>query len=229
MLEFRVVSIGSGGAPLCAKCRAATPVSPRPLSEFVAEVDALASLAEPPQGIVLAGMEPFAHPELPALISTVAQAGFDRIRIRTDGGALASHGNAGGIISAGVTQVEVRLSAGDARSHDALTQRPGLFDAAVAGARAFHDAAADAGVRVALTGRVRACPHTEPHLPSVVAAFARMGACAVVIESAATTPLEVLLSACDTATVNGVAACVIGDDRLPEALAVCPWRETGLV
>jgi len=177
----------------------------------------------PGPNVALVGAEPFAHPELPLLVQGAARAGCERIRLRTDAGALPSGGNAAGVVAAGVRHLEVVLLGGVAPVHDALVGRAGAFDAALAGVAAFVSAAGAAGSAVAVTGRVPVCRHNRDEVAGAVAALAAAGAIGVELAPAAGTALDEdrLRSARETAVVNGVWLHVAG------ARDLAPWRLVG--
>lgn len=238
MIAFFEVAIGDGGAAGCSECRRVARV-PRPAVDVVAEVRDLTAKRTAPgcDGIAFTGFEPFAHPALPELISTAVSAGFDRIRLRTDAGALASGGNARGALDAGVRHLEIVLL-GDEATHDRLTACPGLHAAASSGAASFVAAARQAGLAggsAVLTGYVPICRHNAASAPAAVAHLAALGAVAVQIDASAASERQrdAVLAALETAAVNGIAGFVTGlrDDPAADAIraavpspqARAPW------
>ena len=158
--------------------------------------------------MLLTGPEPFAHPELPLIVSAAANAGVERIGLRTDAGALSIPGNAEGVLGAGVRHLQVVLLGG-AATHDDLTGRTGLFDAAMRGVGAFRSAAQAAGACVAVTALIPACAHNVADLPAAVAALAAAGAVTVMIAPTAAARqargfADWIAAAVDTGMVNGV-------------------------
>lgn len=185
MISFAEIPIARGVCVTCRSCgsapSSATFVPAEQLLSRVREACA-AWGADPGPNVAFVGGEPFAHPELPALVAGAVAAAAQRIRLRTDGGALAVDGNAPGAIAAGVRHIEVVLLGGDAVTHDRLSGRPGLFADAMEGLRAFSRAAADKGVTVAVGGLVPVCRHNLEHVPGAVSALAHAGATTVTLD-----------------------------------------------
>ena len=210
MIVFSEIAIGTGGEVGCVLCaRGTSQATPRSLADVAADLDATATAWSdgPGPNVAFVGFEPFRHPELPPLIAAAATRGFERIRLRTDGGALAQAGNAAGAYAAGVRHLEL-LVLGDKEAHDRLTGRPELFEAACAGAAAFTATGAQLSP-VLVTGRVPLCKHNIARAPAAVAELGRMGAIAVVLDCAALKPSDanaaLVDAALDTGTVNRVA------------------------
>ena len=226
VIEFAEISVGSGGIARCVACGAPEPRVLRASAQIVAEIDArtLGWNTGPGPNFAFVGTEPFAHPELPALVAAAVAAGAQRIRLRTDAGALAIPGNAAGVIHAGVRQVEVVLLGGDASIHDALAGRAGLFDAALEGLRAFSSAALAVDAHVAVCAFIPVCAHNLTQLPAAVSACASAGAVSAVLSmpaalSGSSAAREWIGAALDTGTVNGVWVSVQGvaADTLPRS------------
>ncbi len=171
----------------------------------------------PGPNVALVGAEPFSHPELPAIVFAATEAGTARIRLRTGGEALQVRENAGGVIHAGVRQVEiVALAAG---AHDALCGRPDAFAAVAAGVDAYLAAAKMQHATVALTARIPVCRHNLEHLPDAVAALSQLGASEVVLDLSPAAAASVgaagwVASACDTGVVNGTWVSVLAPSRI---------------
>ncbi|MCL2504016.1 MAG: hypothetical protein FWE94_05380 [Coriobacteriia bacterium] len=230
MISFAEVPIGSGGLPTCAQyCSAPSGLAPdpRPSDDITRDLQAICESwglgqSGPGPNCSFIGFEPFAHRQLPALIGAAASLGYERIRLRTDAGALTRPGNAEGILGAGVHHLEVVVLAAD-DAHDRLTARPGLFNAAEEGCAAFFSAAGAEGVSVVVSAYVPVCRHSLVGLPLAAAAVARLGAASMLIDvsslpDTAENRLH-LIEALDTATINRVAATVTGwDGPLP-----LPW------
>jgi MoaA/NifB/PqqE/SkfB family radical SAM enzyme len=237
MINFVEIALGSGVACSCARCH-----TPPAREFFSAEVvgsriaSVVAEWADGPgPNVLLVGPEPFAHPELPGIVASAAASGCERIGMRTDAGALSIPGNAEGVLGAGVRHLQVVVLGGQ-DAHDRLADRPGLFDAASQGVRAFIAAARHGGVRVAVTGIVPVCAHNVPELPAAVAALASAGAVAVeiAVQPAAAQVRgfsDWLASAIDTGTVNGLWVTVTGLEapRVPRSAlhAVSPFSTSG--
>ena len=180
MISFADVVIGDGETVRCARCVPGAPVHFRTPDDVLASVRAVAGSwsVGPGPNVVFVGAEPFAHPQLPALVAGAASLGVERIGLRTDGGALSVDGNALGAIHAGVRLIEV-VVLGDQRIHEELMADAGGFATTRLGARAFLDAGRESGAAVALTGRIPVCRHNLAGLPGAVAALAEMGAVSV--------------------------------------------------
>lgn len=226
MIEFAEIVIGSGGIAPCAACGAPEPRVLRASAEIVAEIESRAHgwSAGPGPNFALVGTEPFAHPDLPALVAAAVACGAQRIRLRTDAGALAIPGNAAGVIHAGVRQVEAVLLGGDAATHDALAGRAGLYDAALEGLSAFTSAALAQRAHVAVCATVPVCIHNLTQLPAAVSACAAAGAVSVVLHvpaalSGSSAAREWIGAGLDTGTVNGVWVSVqcVPADTLPRS------------
>lgn len=226
MIAFAELAIGSGGLLNCSRCAGSVQRSPRPLAELAPALVQIAAGWDPGPGpnVVLTGFEPFSHPELPAVISTAIDLGFERVRLSTDAGALGVGGNASGIVAAGVRQLEVVVLGPDAQTHDALAGRPGLHASMVAGLGALWSAVEDAGCDFFLCGRVPICAHNVDRLAETVASLAGRGAMAVTLDmggrSLGERGARQLAAAIEIATVNSVAVFVPGDSSwdLP-----APW------
>ena len=184
MIEYVGVSIGTGGMARCVQCGGGEEITFRPVTEVGEDVRAVVSEWASGTGpnVILVGVDPFKHPELPALVRSVAACGVMRLGIETDGVALCSGDNAAGSISAGIRHIEVVILAGDAYSHDHLTGVEGSFDAAMAGMSHLIQVAKEAGSRVIVCGRSRICRHNYEHVPGIVCAFAEAGASTVVLQ-----------------------------------------------
>jgi molybdenum cofactor biosynthesis enzyme MoaA len=229
LVGFYEVAIGEGGVLGCRRCTpAAAQGAVHPADSVIRCLDEIAAAVDGDRrNVSFVGMEPFRHPELPLIVGAASQRGFARIRLVTDGGALARGGNAAGVIAAGVRQVELVLL-GPPAVHDDLSGRPGLFAAAESGVASFVRAAESAGAAVAVSSVLRACPHNAAELPAAVAAAARLGVGAIVIDvadlKASQTNQDVVFAALDTATVNRVAASLRGwPDEGPAIYRRAPW------
>ena len=209
MIRFAHVSLGEGAGPSCLKCAGAVPaVRPRSGHDVIAEIQEVANewTAGTGPNVFLEGFEPFAHPELPALVAAATKAGFVRVGLETDAGALAQVGNAAGALHAGVRHVRFRTLGLDSTG-DELAGRPGLAVIASAGIRMFRETAALAGTRVAVSAVIPVCRHNVRSLSATVAALADMGVGAVRLARAGDVPASAMAevaAACDTGTVNRV-------------------------
>lgn len=207
MLEFAIVEVGEGPPLGCRRCGAPSPQHYHPTDEVISGIHSAAdaSASVPGPNVVLTGPEPFGHPALPDLVAACAEAGFERIGIETDGGALSIPGHVAGLLGAGVTHLYVRMFAADEESANALSGRPGLGHAVEAGIPAYLAAAERAGVTVCVTVVVPLCRHNLDSLPATVAALASWGVHAVRLEVAGQLPSgapAVVAAACDTGMVN---------------------------
>lgn len=228
MITYASVPIGSAGELCCARCGQRGEAAARDAADVAADMRrAVARWKDRPgPNVAFTGFEPFAHPQLPALVTAAVQAGVQRLRLRTDAGALASPGNAVGAFAAGVRQLEVVLLGGSAHSHDRLAERPGLFEAAAAGVAAWRAAAAEAGERTFVSLRVPVCRHNEadlPHIAAVAAAWHCEAIHFVAGDDVASS--DVVAAAFETATVHGVAAFVTAASVQPQVYATPLWRE----
>jgi hypothetical protein len=221
VISFADVVIGDGEAVRCARC------VPEAAGGFRSPDDVLANVREVAQSwsagagpnLVFVGAEPFAHPQLPALVAGAASLGVERIGLRTDGGALSVDGNALGAIHAGVRLIEI-VALGDQGIHDDLTGATSGFAMARQGARAFLDEGRETGATVVVTGRIPVCRHNLASLPGAVAALAEMGAVSVELSVSERTQKAVGLSswvsaAFETGMVNGVWVYIREPGRLP--------------
>lgn len=218
MLEFAAIEVGTGGLPGCHRCRPHSATSHYPTPEVVERICEVAAAWDrgPGPNIMLRGAEPFAHPELPAIVAACVQAGAERIGLETSGGALSAHGNASGVLGAGVRHLRVWMPDTDESRGDALTGRTGATRDGIAGVRAFVAAAREAAVTVAITAVVPVCRHNLEFLPSIVAGAAACGFHALRLEGGADLPQTaggMLAAACDTGMVNGL--WVEADPALP--------------
>ncbi len=226
MIAFAEVSIGEAPATPCVRCAPHTSAAMRPATLVLADIAAAcASWGDGPgPNVSLVGAEPFAHPELPLLVQGALEAGCERIRLRTDAGALPAGNNAAGVLGAGVRHIEVALLGGDANTHDALVGRQGAFVAAAAGASAFRSAAAAQGAHVVVTGRIPVCRHNREDLVATVQAMVALGALAIEIAPVDGAALddERLAAASQAAVANGVWL----DGAVGRQLGA-PWRLIG--
>lgn len=212
MIRFTEVPIGEGTPVRCGRCSGnEAEARYRPAAEVVAEARAvIASWSEGTgPNVRLTGAEPFAHPELPRIVSDVIGAGCARLAVDTDAAGLRSPGNASGAVVAGVRHVRFTLLAGTEGVHDALAGAPGVFDATREGVRSYRGAAEAAGLDVSVTALVPVCRHNAHDLPAAVGAAVECGADRVELrvsdggmELRAAFPW--ITAACDTGVVNGV-------------------------
>jgi len=212
MIRFAEVMLGSGGPARCVRCH-----GPREDATYLPAAKLATSLREtcgswegrPGPNVMLAGPEPFGHPELPRVVGAAMAAGCARLGLDTDGAALQSRQNAAGALSAGVRHLRVRILAGAPGSHDALAGAPGALDAAVAGLRAFREAADAASASTSIAVLVTVCRHNVHDLPGAVALAVECGADRVELHLddpglGLASSAAWIRAACDTGVVNGV-------------------------
>ncbi|MDZ4654387.1 MAG: hypothetical protein U1F44_00695 [Coriobacteriia bacterium] len=209
MLRFSLVEIGTGGRASCARCglsrQAVDYLSAAEVTEHIRR--AVAECPSPGPNVMLGGADAFGHPELPVLVNAATRDGAVRIGLETDGGALATSGNAAGALHAGVRHV--RVSYADPPK-------------ALAGISAWAEAARTAGVAAVATAAVSLCVHNVTELAQGVAAMAEAGVAGVTLDGRSmrvTADVRAqVAAACDTGTVNGVWVEVLGPaELLPES------------
>jgi MoaA/NifB/PqqE/SkfB family radical SAM enzyme len=212
VIRFASVDIGSGGSVSCTRCSSEQQEpSYRPVDDILADARQVCDTWGVGTGpnIVLAGAEPFAHPDLPRIVLGVVEAGCVRLAVDTDAVGLRSAANATGALVAGLRHVRFTLLAGTEGVHDALGGAPGSFDATRVGIRSFRAAADAQGLDVSVTALVPVCRHNANDLPASVAIAVECGADRVEVrvtdggmELTAAAPW--ITAACDTGVVNGV-------------------------
>lgn len=217
MIHFAHIAIGTDHGVCCARCApAAHEPTFRSAKEITHDIDRACAVWEQPPGpnILLAGAEPFRHPQLPALVVAARSAGAQRVGLRTDGVALAHGDNAHGSVSAGVRLYEFMVVGGEASSHDRITERPGSFVSALSGLSRVREAAQSSGVEVALRGRIPVCAHNLLEVPAACGALARGGCATVRLECSAVLDarkaLPWLIAGAETGMVNGTWVVIAG-------------------
>jgi len=225
VLEFAEVAVGTGEPLGCALCAAeAAPEYLHSSDISVSIQDALAAwMSGPGPNVVLGGPEPFAHPELPALVAACVDAGAQRIALETDGAALSVPANAAGVLRSGVRHLRVRVLDAEPGNGDVMGGRAGRTRDALAGMRAYLAAAEEAGLDVAVTAIVPVCRHNGDALSGTIAELATLGIQAVRLvpsgDAAAPSP-ALLAAACDTGMVNRLWVEVDPALPLPDAHAL---------
>jgi hypothetical protein len=213
VIRFAEVSLGTGPGTGCGRCGGSGPAetSFRTGDDVVAEARVVCAAWDRGTGpnIRLTGAEPFAHPELPKIVSGVIAAGCHRLALDTDAAAMRSGGNARGALVSGVRHVRFTLLAGTEGVHDALAGAPGVFDATRDGIRSYRAAAEAEGLDVSLTALVPVCRHNLRDLPSAIGAALEAGADRIEVrltDGGIDLPAAVpwITAACDTGVVNGV-------------------------
>ncbi|MDO8847727.1 MAG: hypothetical protein Q7W51_05000 [Coriobacteriia bacterium] len=218
MLQFAHIALGTGGGLTCTRCAPTPDAGYLPAAEVIARIQAVADgwTDGPGPNIVLGGPEPFAHPELPALVAVCVEAGVQRIMLETDGGALSVPANAGGVIRAGVRHLRVRLLDADEVRGDELSGLAGRTRDALAGVDTYRTAAEEVGARVLVTALVPVCEHNLESLPATVLALASHGFDGLRLVPGGELPasaIAVIAAACDTGMVNQL--WVEADPALP--------------
>lgn len=84
-------------------------------------------------GLIFTGSEITLRPDLPHLATRARESGFDHVRIQTHGMRLASRRYCDELVSAGVDEFFVSVTAADAATHDAITDVKGSFARTVRG------------------------------------------------------------------------------------------------
>lgn len=214
MIDLVSIAVGTGAPAGCVHCQPASGATYHAVGVIASALEA----ARGADGVVLTGPEPFSHPELPAVIAACRDAGFVRIALDTDGGALAAHGNAVGVLHAGVRHLHVRVLGADDAVHDERLGRPGRTAAARSGMAAYRAAALESGLPIVVTAVVPVCRHTLPELPATVAACGARGFDAVRLIAAGPLPVSAgvaVAAACDTGMVNRIWVSADGALTLP--------------
>lgn len=217
MLQFADIAIGAHGVVSCEVCGLGSGAAAHDLEVVRRSLEDVRVAHPALRNVSFEGFEPFSHAELPSLVEAATRAGFERIRLTTDAGALGLGGNAGGCLAAGVRHVRFVLLGSTAESHDRICGRPGLFESALCGVSALRSAATDVGARVCISALVPVCRHNVEDCPATVARACSLGASAVELEvsGSAATFVELLEAALDTATSNGIGAVVRGWSSAP--------------
>jgi hypothetical protein len=219
MIRFVDVAVGEGARVHCSRCAPSAVVEPvfRPADDILAEAAGVCASWSAGAGpnVRLAGAEPFAHPDLPRIVSGVIGAGCRRLALDTDAAGMRSETNARGALVSGVRHIRCTVLAGTEGLHDALSGVPGLFDATRAGMAAFRAVSEAEGLDVSVTTMVPVCRHNVSDLPAAVAVAVESGADRIEIvltdggidlDSA----VRWITAACDTGVVNGVWVEVAG-------------------
>lgn len=223
MLRFAHIPIGDGEGVTCARCSRSADDSFFSVERIAHEIAHTASVWREAGGVnvALIGPEPFKHPALPQVVASAVEHGCDRVRLRTDGGALSVAHNAAGVLHAGVHQIEVVVLGPDSSSHDRLSGTDGLFEAARSGVRAYIAAGEAAGAPIAVTALVRLCKHNATLLPAIVAQTAQWGVSCIAVERAqgVAVPASTAAAALQTAVMSSVWLTGATD----QAAGVAPW------
>lgn len=207
MLDFVRIEVGAGKPLGCTLCSAADSAAYHPTADIATEVGVVAAewSGAPGPNVALVGPEPFAHPELPALVAACVEAGAERIAVETDGAALSISANAAGVLLAGVHHLRVTILDSDPERGDLLGGRAGRTRDALAGVRTYLAAAEEAGIAVVLTAVVPVCEHNIRELPDTIARIAAGGFHAARLQTTGEVPAgasALIGAACDTGMVN---------------------------
>lgn len=192
MYVLNHIDLGTGGVAACTRCSSVSR-APLPASDILHSLSQVLerASAEPCQSasstnVIFGGFEPFRHPDLVQVLSTVAddsRGAISRIGIQTDGGALSVSSNALGSISSQVSLFEIFLRGGDEASHDTLTSEKGLFHLALMGIAGARAAAEELDKQIFMVGVAALCSHNRHLLPAIVTAFVQAGVDAIRVEN----------------------------------------------
>ena len=216
MIRYVEIPLGDDGTARCVRC--ASPPAPhfRPAEDVLADVSSVVREWHdaPGPNISFGGAEPFAHPELPRLVTESVSLGVQRLGLTTDGAALCSAQNAAGCVDAGVRHADIALLGATPSSHDSLTGVQGSFEAARQGATCLMDAGTAAGKRVVVCGRTRICRHNVDEVTGIVLAFVESGISTVSLDLDPKVTFShkrpLIEAAIETGIVYGVWVSVIG-------------------
>ena len=114
-------------------------------------------------GLIFTGSEITLRRDLPDLAAEARRHGFEHVRIQTHGMRLADESYCRTLVNAGIDEFFVSVAAGDAATHDAITDVPGSFEKTLRGLRNLE---AFEGV-VTLTNTV-ITRRSFRHLPMIV-------------------------------------------------------------
>lgn len=191
--------------------------------------------------VTFTGGEPSLVAELPGLVAEARAAGFRRVGLQTNGGALAADGVLATLAEAGLTDLHVSLHGATAAPHDHVVGRAGAFDQLLASIGSATSAGLDV---VATTVVVRSNYRNLQELPRLLLALrirgwqvafpvgaGRAGALVDSVVPRLAMALPFALMAVDQAAkaglptwVSGVPACLLG----PFAAKRLPGRSSGV-
>jgi Radical SAM superfamily len=155
MVPFHEVFVGFRCNLECQECSArASGVAGRSKSELVA---AMSACTEPREGVVLSGGEPLLRSDIIELIQAARELGFPRIRLRSNGTALADPRLLHHLLSAGCHHFEIKLFAAEPRFHDRITGVSGSLEQTWAGLELLR--------RAVITGRTDQQPFVGILIP----------------------------------------------------------------
>jgi len=131
MVPFQEIFIGFRCNLQCRDCAArATGVVARSKSEIIA---AMSAFREPREGVLFSGGEPLIRSDIIELVQAARELGFPRIRLRTNGTALADPRLLHHLLGAGCHHFEIKLFAAEPRLHDRITGVSGSLEQTWAG------------------------------------------------------------------------------------------------
>ncbi|MCL2492285.1 MAG: hypothetical protein FWE87_06050 [Coriobacteriia bacterium] len=217
------LSIGSGHEQPCSLCdpTRSSDAQPLPIEEIEQRIRKIA-----PDAALLCGYEPFMHPELVRIVSSMVSAGIRRIGMRTDGGALSNPQAAHGCIEAGVRVFEIPLLAGDREKADRLSATPGLHAASAHGIAQINAASTDLDVAVFVCALIPLCSHNASQLVEMTQAALSAGVCAIRVECTDKDLIDhsLIITAHALATRAGVALFGAGCDSFIEGATLYEVR-----
>jgi molybdenum cofactor biosynthesis enzyme MoaA len=179
MIIFRELLMGKGHETPCTLCVDRSPGK----TESFSFPDIEARIAEvSPSPAMMRGFEPFSHPDLVRIVSTLVRAGIKQIGMRTDGGAVSNPQAAQGCIDAGVRVFEIPILSGHAEKSDRMTGTQGLHDAALRGIRQIKTFANTLKVKAFVCAVIPICSHNASHLLDIVQVALNAGVDAIRIE-----------------------------------------------
>jgi MoaA/NifB/PqqE/SkfB family radical SAM enzyme len=124
-------------------------------------------------GVWFGGGEPTLHPGLLAALEHALGLGYTRLRLQTNGMRLSYPAYVARLARAGLTEAACSIKGWDARSHDAMTRRPGSWALLCRALENLQAARLRSEADVLLTSALL------PHLPELVSLLAERGVRAV--------------------------------------------------
>ena len=166
MLRFARIALSNQSSHMHSSCTLCSSgvVIPAEKDEIMRQLECFEHESEAFDGLIFDGFEPFAHPELVTVLNQARSLGARRIGLHTDGGALSSLQNAHGCVETGVRIFEISWLGATESSHDALTKKPGLFNAMHHGIAALHQIQRERGIHLALIAKLEVCEHNKREL-----------------------------------------------------------------
>lgn len=176
MIRFKRCNLGVSQSVGCALCSGGKAI-PLSLPDIQANLENSLGIDthNDDVGVLIGGIEPFMHPQLPEVISLLVLKGLKRVALQTDGGALANPQAAAGCMASGVRTFVIQLRGVDAPMHDRLSNAPGLFRAMEQGIAAVRQIASDQNYSVAIVMQIELCPHNYMQLGELVRTALALG------------------------------------------------------